>query len=185
MKLKRKHLSTAFLLLACFALAGAACGRSPLDESKGTAGSGGTTGAGSTGVLPPSPGLFLCGSTICSTSSQQCCLGIDPTGGLGTSCGRIGAACAGAAFQCDEPADCHGSPAAPVCCFGLDSPAASSGGAGLGFGSRCESAAACAGAGRFILCATDADCASKVAGQNQVCCAAIGLPVCQPRCLPL
>lgn len=183
-KVKLNRLSTALLLFAGAALAGLACGRTPLDESKGTSGSGGTTGGGSTGVLPPSPGLFLCGSTTCSTSSQQCCLGVDAKGGLGATCGRIGSACAGAAFQCDEPADCRGSATAPVCCFGLDSPAASSdGSAGLGFGSRCESAVACAGAGRFILCATDADCGPK--SQGQVCCAAIGLPICQPRCLPL
>jgi hypothetical protein len=184
-----KKFSTARVLIGCLVAclsAAPACGRSPLDEPKAA---GGAAGAGATtGVLPPSPGLFLCGTAICSTSSQQCCLGVDVAGGLGATCGRIGATCAGAAFQCDEPADCRGSASAttssPVCCFGLDSPAASSGSASaLGVGSRCESAAACAGAGRFVLCRTDADCGPN--GKLGVCCASIGLPVCQPRCLPL
>ena len=181
-----KNFSTAFVLIGCLAasLTGLpACGRSPLDEPHAPAGAGGNGGVGTTGLLPPSPGLFLCGTAVCTTSSQQCCLGVDSTGGLGASCAKIGSTCGGAAFQCDEPADCRGSAggASSVCCFGLDSPVASASASGLGLGSRCESAAACVGPGRLVLCATDADCGPK----GGVCCAAIGLPVCQPRCLPL
>jgi len=175
-----RNLFTVCLLMAG-SLAIPACGRTPLDEPGASTGSGGSGGRGS--LLPPSPGLFLCGTTTCATSSQQCCLGVDAAGGLGASCAKVGSACDGAAFQCDEPADCRGSAAgaSAVCCFGLDSPVASASASGLGLGSRCESAAACVGPGRLILCATDADCGPK----GGVCCAAVGLPVCQPQCLPL
>jgi len=175
-----KNLAVVCLLTLELVAAGAACGRSSLDA----AGSGGTTGAGfpPMGVLPPSPGVFLCGLERCSTSSQQCCLGITTAGGLGASCGRLGSACTGAALQCDEPADCRVSSSAStvssVCCFGLDSPATAPVSGGVGIGSRCETAASCVGLGRFILCRTDADCGPK----GGVCCASVGIPTCQPRC---
>jgi hypothetical protein len=166
-----KKIFAAWILVAGLMMP--ACGRSPLDDSSRPAGSGGATGVG-TGVFPPSPGRFLCGAETCSTSSQQCCLGIDSGGGLSATCGSLTSTCNGAAFQCDEPADCR--TGGTACCFGLDSPGASS--SGLNLGSRCQPAASCVGPGRFILCATDADCGPK----GGVCCAALGLPTCQPGC---
>jgi len=179
-----KNLAVVCLLTLGWVAAGASgCGRSSLDDADDPAGSGGTTGAGfpPIGVLPPSPGVFLCGLERCATSSQQCCLGATTAGGLGASCGRLGSACTGAALQCDEPADCRVSSSADtasVCCFGLDSPATAPSAGGVGIGSRCETAASCVGLGRFILCRTDTDCGPKAG----VCCASVGIPTCQPRC---
>src|SRR5690349_20556942 len=69
------------------ALGGGACGRSELDlpgaANGGRGGTGvGLGGRGGTGTtqLPPTPGLLLCGSTICIASTQQCCLGLGASG---------------------------------------------------------------------------------------------------------
>jgi hypothetical protein len=185
------------MLVLTHALATAGgCGRSELEPlGSGNVGSGGRGGAGASGMggrgasttqLPPTPGLLLCGSTICIASAQQCCLGLG-AGGLDAQCVAPGTACPGATVQCDEPADC---PSPKVCCAGLLSASSSgSGGAGAGagslipglsIGSRCEARTACSGAGELIVCRASTDC-----GTGSVCCPGIGVATCQTSCTSL
>jgi len=171
---------------------GAGCGRTELDPpGAGNVGSGGHGGTGASGggggssstQLPPTPGLLLCGSTICVASVQQCCLGLG-SGGLEGQCVAPGTACPGATVQCDEPADC---PSPKVCCAGLLSTSSTgsggrTGGAaslvpGLSIGSRCETRTACSGAGELIVCRANSDCAA-----GTVCCPGLGVAVCQSSC---
>lgn len=166
------------LLVAAAVLAFAACGRSDLDPVATTGASGGTSGGGGTvgGLqLPPTPGFILCGASLCSASSQQCCLGVGASGALAASCQTPAATCEGASLQCDEPADC---PPSEVCCFGLLTSAAGPSAASVVLGSRCGGRATCVGVGRLILCRKDSDCG--VGGG--VCCPGIGMPTCQATC---
>ena len=166
--------SRAGLFALALALAAVlACGRTDLDSGSGAAG--GAVGTTPIGIpqLPATPGLFVCATELCHTSSQQCCLGLSPTSGFGATCERLGTTCTGAALQCDEPADCAGG---TVCCFGLAGAAAAT--AGLSLGSRCETPATCSGVGRLVVCRQDSDC--QAAGG--VCCAGTGVPTCLPSC---
>lgn len=179
----------ALAVVSALALGGGACGRSELDPPGSANGGRGGTGVGlggrgGTGAtqLPPTPGLLLCGSTICIAATQQCCLGLGASG-LDAQCVRPGTACPGATVQCDEPADC---PSSKVCCAGfLSSSGAGTGGAasaggiaGLSIGSRCETRAGCSGAGELILCRADNDCAA-----GTVCCPGLGVSTCQASCI--
>ena len=171
------------LLVVAQLLGAGGCGRSELEPvgvgNVGSGGRGGTSGgAGGSTQLPPTPGLILCGTTICVASAQQCCLGLGASG-LDGQCVAPGAACPGATVQCDEPADC---PSKQVCCAGLLS--TSSGGAGssglipgLSIGSRCETRTACSGAGQLVVCRANSDCAA-----GTVCCPGLGVAICQTSC---
>ena len=173
------------------------CGRSELEPlGSGNVGSGGRGGTGASGLgghggtiatqLPPTPGLLLCGSTICLATVQQCCLGLG-AGGLDAQCVAPGTACPGATLQCDEPADC---PSPKVCCAGfLSTTSSGSGGQGaaggslipgLSIGSRCEARTSCSGVGELIVCRANADC-----GAGAVCCPGLGVATCQTSCSTL
>jgi len=165
------------LLLGALLLAALAsqpgCGRTEFDTGP-AAGAGGS----SPGLpqLPATPGLFVCGSAICLTSSQQCCLGVSASGAVSGTCMPLGASCTGASLQCDEPADCTAASQGQgnVCCAGLG---ASAGSLPISIGTQCVAASRCTGTTHLIVCRQDSDCHG--AG---VCCATDGLPTCLATC---
>lgn len=119
--------------------------------------------------LPPAtPGTLPCGAESCDVKTQSCCVSL-AVGSVGARCVPLGAACPGAALDCDEPADCPGA----VCCFGLQV-----GGAGVAVGSRCGPRAGCNGVARFVVCRANADCG----GTTPACCTVGGVPICQAAC---
>ena len=164
-------------LLAALFTGQAGCGRTEFDTGP-TGGAGGATLPSGLPGLPSTPGLFVCGSTLCLTSSQQCCLGVSASGAVSGTCLALTATCTGASLQCDEPADCtsasQGKGQANVCCAGLGT--SGSGSIPLSLGSQCLPAALCTGT-HVIVCRQDSDCHG--AG---VCCASDGLPTCLPSC---
>ena len=180
-----------FVLAHALTVGAGGCGRSELEPlGSGNVGSGGRGGTGMSGSggtsatqLPPTPGLLLCGSTICVATVQQCCLGLG-SGGLDGQCVAPGTACPGATVQCDEPADC---PSSKVCCAGLLSTTSGGSGGrgastgslipGISLGSRCEARASCSGAGQLIVCRSNTDC-----GTGAVCCPGLGVATCQTSC---
>ena len=180
----RRYVVIPSLLLGLAALVGlpaAGCGRTEFDTGSATAaaGTGGTTGSGLP-MLPATPGLFICGTTLCQTATQQCCLGVSTAGAVSGTCLPLSAACTGASLQCDEPADCtsggqgQAQKQANVCCAGLGAGTAAS---PLSLGSQCVAATACTGTTHLIVCRQDSDCHG--AG---LCCASEGLPTCLASC---
>jgi hypothetical protein len=177
-------LSRAFALAGAFALAcamaglaGAGCGRTDFDPA-GRSGAGGASNL-PTGLpqLPPTPGLFVCVSTVCQTSSQQCCVTLSAAGAASGTCMPLGASCPGLSLQCDEPADCAAGAQGQgnVCCAGVGASTAAT--LPLSIGSVCVPAARCTGTGQVIVCRQDSDCHG-----TGVCCAGDGLPTCLPAC---
>ena len=177
-----------FILAHGLTVGTSGCGRSELEPlGSGSVGSGGRGGSGMSGAggtsvtqLPPTPGLLLCGTTICVANVQQCCLGLGSSG-LDGQCVAPGTSCPGATVQCDEPADC---PSPKVCCAGLLSGSSTGSGAstgslipGISLGSRCEARASCTGAGELIVCRSNSDC-----GVGAVCCPGLGVATCQTSC---
>jgi len=161
-------------LLAALA-GGAGCGRTEFDTGP-VGGAGGSAMSSGLPGLPSTPGLFVCGSTLCLTSTQQCCLGVSSSGAVSGTCLALTASCTGASLQCDEPADCASSSQGQgnVCCAGLG---ASTGGSAISLGSQCVAASRCSGSTHLIVCRQDSDCHG--AG---VCCAGEGLPTCVAAC---
>ena len=155
------------------------CGRTEFDTGSEAAAA--TDAGTSTGLptLPATPGLFVCGSAVCLTSSQQCCLGVSTSGAVSGTCLALSASCPGASLQCDEPADCASSVQGQgnVCCAGLAVGATSGGVGGISIGTQCVAASRCTGTTHLIVCRQDSDCHG--AG---VCCAGDGLPTCLPSC---
>jgi hypothetical protein len=151
------------------------CGRTEFDTGP-AAGAGGSMSSGLP-QLPATPGLFVCGTAICLTSSQQCCLGVSASGAVSGTCMPLAASCTGASLQCDEPADCTAASQGQgnVCCAGLG--ASTGGTVPISIGSQCIAASRCTGATHLIVCRQDSDCHG--AG---VCCATEGLPTCLATC---
>ena len=156
-------------------------GRAATGGAPGSGGSGGSVDGGARDAaadrlpadsgpqLPPStPGTLACGAESCDVKTQSCCVSL-AVGAVGARCVALGAACPGAALDCDEPADCVGA----VCCFGLQV-----GGAGVALGSRCGPRASCGGLGRFVVCRANSDCG----GSTPACCTVGGVPLCQAAC---
>lgn len=170
-----RKIRASFVVLALVGLASAGhagCGRSELDLAVPGAGDAAVPPTSGLPQVPSTPGLFLCGTTaICRTATQSCCIGVTAGGAPSTMCTSAPAACAGASFGCDEPADCS---ASDVCCFGLQ---AASGAAAIPVGSSCTPAATCAGLGRVVVCRKNSDC-----GPGTICCSALGLGFCQASC---
>lgn len=164
------------LLLAVLAV-GPACGRTDFDTGDAAAGAGGATMPSGVSPLPSTPGLFICGSALCLTSSQQCCLAVSATGVVSGTCLPLSGSCTGASLQCDEPADCTSASQGQsnVCCAGVG--AAAGGSLPISIGSQCVAASRCTGTGHLIVCRQDSDCHG--AG---VCCAGDGLPTCLAAC---
>lgn len=157
---------------------GLGCGRTDFDTGDAAAGSGGSTMPSGVPQLPSTPGLFICGSTLCVTSSQQCCLGVSTTGAVSGTCLALSASCTGASLQCDEPADCSSSTSqgqGNICCAGIGASTGTS--APISIGSQCVAASRCTGTTHLIVCRQDSDCHG--AG---VCCASDGLPTCLAAC---
>jgi len=170
-----RALTSSLVVFAVVLATAGGCGRTDFDT--GPAGDAGTLPTGLAG-LPSTPGLFICGSTICATATQQCCLGLASSGALSASCLPLAASCGGASLQCDEPADCAGAAKgqgqANVCCAGV---AVASGALPVSIGSQCVAATQCAGTGHFTVCRVDGDCP-----RGSVCCAGDGVPTCLATC---
>jgi len=157
-------------------VAAVSCGRTDFETgaSANATGTGGAGGSASLINLPATPGLFICGASLCATATQQCCVGASSSGSVTTGCQPLTTTCSGLSLQCDEPADCSG---ANVCCAGLGAGGGTSFGSLGALGTECVAASRCMGTGQFIVCRQDSDCHG--AG---VCCAGAGLPTCLATC---
>jgi hypothetical protein len=96
--------------------------------------------------------MVACGSTTCTTSSNECCA--SPDGG-GSCIADNGACTGGVTLACDEAADCSGG---AVCCQVL------------ACGTNASSCKATCGTGDFQPCRTDSECGlSTDAGAAKQC----------------
>ncbi len=136
--------------------------------SGGSAG-GGSTAGGSAGGSTGMPGV-VCGSSTCSGATPTCC-GSLMGGILGFSCQS---ACpdAGAAWECDEPADCNGDAGTPFCCAVMD----------LGPGSFPVCPAQSLSSSCRATCTTNVGLTCPTGGNARVCSHATDCPSAQKCC---